>query len=314
MPNRIMKTNFVDAYDLRIKKQYLDSEKQKAAAEHEQFYKTETIETEDTRWSYITGFGLWQQKGFGANVANDTVYQAFDTICTPATYALYFQIEEETVEDDPTGILSGKLAAALSDAGDETMEVLAAQPFNNAGNAAYASPWMTGGDGVALLSTAHPLPAGGTWSNTPAVAADLSIASLQAGQTSLKTQVNARGQVRGVPGKTLVVAPAKEWLMREILETPQTPYNADNTKNVVRDGITGQTWSRLTDTDCWFLLADKAGDVGQRGHHMTKVVRIKKQFDRDTAFLSGDRQYKGRMRIGFCNPDPRGIYGSMGTP
>lgn len=172
---------------------------------------------------------------------------------------------------------------------------------------------MSGGDGVAMLSTAHPVLSGGVWTNCPSTHADLSIASLQAAYTRMETVLNPRGIIKSFTPKTLVVPPASRWLMRELLETEKTPYGSDNTKNVVRDGIDGVVWSQMTlGSGKWLLLANKAGEVGQKGHTLTCVMRIRPQFDRDTEFQTGDRRYKGRFRVAFGYPDARGIDGSTG--
>jgi hypothetical protein len=55
-----------------------------------------------------------------------------------------------------------------------TKQVKAAAVLNNGFSAAY-----TGGDGVALFSSAHPLVSGGTNSNIPSTPADLNETSLE---------------------------------------------------------------------------------------------------------------------------------------
>jgi hypothetical protein len=124
--------------------------------------------------------------------------------------------------------------------------------------------------------------------------------------------VNARGLQWGMDAKLLVVPTDSKWLMLEILGSDKLPYTADNTPNVVIQGLTGFVWSKLTDTDCWFILSDKAKTVGAKGHMAKCIMRLQPEFDRQNEFLSGDRQYKGRMRVGFGFPDCRGIDGSTG--
>jgi hypothetical protein len=126
--------------------------------------------------------------------------------------------------------------------------------------------------------------------------------------------IGPRGNMWSMDAKTLAVPPDSRWLMDEILGSPTIPYIASSTPNTVREGLTGKVWKRLAETgnDCWFVFADKAGTPGQKGHMMTCVMRLQPQFNRDNVFVSGDRRYKGRVRVGFCNPDPRGIDGSLG--
>ena len=311
---RIIKTGLADLYDARIYKAWIQGYGE-PEHEFEQFLRTQDTEVEDYRWSHISGFGLWPRKTLGANVSADTVYQGYDTTCTPATYARMFTVEEETVEDDRHSLLGEQLSSALAQAGRDTLETLAASMFNNADTTTYASPWVgtsANGDGLALLSTAHTILSGGTYANTASAAVDLSVASLQAARTRLEKCQDARGRLWSLDATTLIVPSDSRWLMSEILDSPKMPYTADNTPNVVREGLTGKVWKRLTDTDSWFLLAGKAGDAGQKGHMLTFLSRLAAQFKRHNEFLSGDRQYRGRLRFGFCAPDFRGIDGSMG--
>jgi len=172
---------------------------------------------------------------------------------------------------------------------------------------------MSGGDGVALLSTSHPVLSGGVWANTPSSHVDLSVSALQAARTRMEKVKNARGfQFRMEPEK-LVVPIDSRWIMDEILGSATLPYvPKTDTPNTVRNGLTGIVWSQLTDTDCWFLLARPAKSKGDKGHSLKCVMRIQPQFDRDNEFESGDRKYKGRMRVGFGYPDARGVDGSTG--
>jgi hypothetical protein len=310
---RILKTQIRDRYDRNIKFAWIQGYGE-PEHEFEQFYDVISTEHEDERWSYVSGLGRWSQKDFGGNVPYDSIYAGYQTIITPYTYASAFTIEEETVEDDVQGNLAQDLATNLAQTGRDTMEYLAAIPFNNATTTTYASPWQSGGDAVALLSTSHPIPAGGVWANCPAAHVDLSVAALQAARTRMEKGQNARGLPWKIEGNKLVVPTESRWLMAEILQSDKVPYTSDNTANVVRENLKGVTWSRLNvGNGAWFLMASAATSPGQKGHMMKCLMRVRPQFDRDNVFDSGDRRYKGRMRVGFGNPDPRGIDGSTGA-
>jgi len=312
MPSgRITKAGLQDLYDARIKSMWIQGYGE-PDHEYEQVYNPMDITTEYTAKSYISGFGTWANKQMGENITFDSIYQGFDVQVTPYTYALAYTIEQETVEDDLQGLLGGQLAQALAQSGRETLEILAASPFNNATSTTYASPWQSGGDGKALLATDHPILSGGSYANCPSVHVDLSIASLQAARIRMGKCQGARGQQWKMDASTLVFPIDSRYLAAEILNSDKMPYTADNTPNEVRKGLTGVEWSRLTDSDCWFLLAKKAGGMGQKGHMLTAVTRIAPEFDRDNVFESGDRRYKGRMRVGFGAWDWRGVDGSTG--
>ncbi len=308
----IQKAGFSDAYDARIKNQWRMTF-QAADVEYDQFYKVRSIETQDTRFSYQSGFGSYTETGEGEGITYDTIYQGYDTTLTPYQYTSGFQITEIAVEDDPSGLLQGAaLAAAHAEAAAETVEELAVLPLNNITSTTYASPWQSGGDGVALLATTHPILSGGVYANKPSVDVDLSVANLQASQTRLERVQNARGKVRAFKGTTLFCHPNQRWLVRQILETPNMPFGTDNTKNVIREGITPVFLSKMSDTDMWLLCAKKAATLGQRGHSATCIWRVRPTFARDNVFENGNRLYKGRFRIAFGFPDWRGIDGSTG--
>jgi hypothetical protein len=74
MATLIQKSGHSDLYDLRIKKQWLDT-MGTAEMEYEKIYKTDSIETEDTRFSYQSGFGRWSESGEGSGLPLDTIYQ-----------------------------------------------------------------------------------------------------------------------------------------------------------------------------------------------------------------------------------------------
>jgi len=309
----IQKAAFGDVYDARIKKQFLLSYGP-PENEFEKFYRTEDISEQDIRYSYQSGFGLWNRKADLELVTYDTVYQGYDTTITPWEYASGFQIGQQAYEDDKTGLLQG-LVGPFAESARDTLEYLGVAPFINATSTTAFSPYMSGGDGVALLSTLHPIPAGGVFANTPASGTDLSIAAVSAGRIAMMKTPNARGLRRGVDATTLVVPIDSYYLAKELFGqgADNMPYTADNTANVVKEGLEIVRWTGLTDTNAWFLMAKKAAQLGMKGHCLTYVNRIGVEFDRSGTFDSGARLYKGRFRVGFGYPDPRGIYGSLGS-
>jgi hypothetical protein len=315
MPTRITKASFTDAFDLRIKKQWMQGYGE-AEHEFESIYNTVSMgdgEGSDKRYSYITTFPRWEQKDETTNtVPFETVYQGYDTTITPYLYWSAFTVGKETWRDDPSGLIGPNLATAHAQAARETIEYLAAVPFNVPTSATGFSPWMSGGDGVALLSESHPIVTGGVYANKPATDIDISIASLQASLLRLAKMQNARGLPYPMKGATLVFPADARFLVREILGTTQMPFSADNTINPIKGDLTPFEWSYLTDTDAWFVLANKAGGVSKKGHQMIFLNRQSPEFDRDNVLENSDKRFKGDFRLGFGYPDWRGVDGSTG--
>ncbi len=317
---RHLKTGFADLYDKRIAVAYRQGYGE-PEHEFEQFYGVQEINEQDKRWTSVTGFGQWQEKELGANVAYAAISPGYPSIITPFTLALAFTVEEETEEDDPTGLLGQQLATALAESGRETIETYAAQPFNNPTSTAAFTPWQTSTstgavgsapDGVALLSTSHPIVTGGVYANTPSAQCSLSLTALAASKLRLQKMQGSHGQMWPLQGQNLVVPPDLEQVADELLGSPTIPYLQTDTPNVVRKGLTRVTWSRLTGATSWYLFAKKASVPGAKGHLLLAIWRKRPTFGRDNDFDSGDRRYKGRARIGFGAPDWRGVDGSYG--
>ena len=129
----------------------------------------------------VTSFGLASEKPEGQPIQYDEESQAFLTRYTHTTYALGFIITQEAYDDNLYGIIGERRAKGLAFSMRQTKEIIAANVYNRAFNTSY-----TGGDGATLIASAggggsasHPNFAGGTWTNGPATASDLSEASLE---------------------------------------------------------------------------------------------------------------------------------------
>ena len=124
--------------------------------------------------------------------------------------------------------VSRRRAAALAMSFRQTKENIGANIYNRAFNSTYK-----GGDGVELCSTAHPNTSGGTFANTPTVAADLSEASLEDALTALMGFQNDRGLLINVMPRSLIVARQNWWNSNRILKSAYTPSTANNAVNVL---------------------------------------------------------------------------------
>lgn len=311
---RILKSGAPDLYDARIKIAYSQGWDPSDPV-WKQLYSTINLTTEDVRSTYISGLGQWQKKEFGENVGYDGIYQGYDVTITPATYALAFTIEEETVEDEPHGLLGQDLSRNLAAMGQYTMDVLAASLFNN-GFGSATTTWQTGGDSQYFFDTDHPILSGGVYPNNPTAECDFSVAALQASLTRLAKTQGPRGEIQALKGELVLTSTDNRWLVEEILGSPTIPYIASNTPNVARLGLKSVFWSQLTDADMWAVRAKMAPMANGRpsGPGATTVFAMRRQptFDRDNVFDSGDRRYKGSMRLGFGWLDWRGWDGSSG--
>lgn len=252
----------------------------------------------------MTGFGLAPVKEQGAGVEYDSEVQGFVTRYTHVAYALGYIVTKEELDDNLYEKVSKRRAAALAMSFRQTKENVAANIFNRAFNSTY-----TGGDGVALCSTAHPNTTGGTWANTPTVAADLSEASLEDAHIAVMGFQDDRGLLINVMPRSLHVARQEWYNANRILKSVYTPGSANNDINVLKatnalpEGIFVNHY--FTSPHAWFMRTNvKDG--------LKYYERVAIQFDQDNDFDTMNAKAKGYERYSFGWSDPRAVYGVNG--
>lgn len=276
--------------------------------EHPEEY-SKLFDSDTSRQNYeedvqLTGFGLAPVKAEGSGVAYDSEIQGFTTRYTHVAYALGYIVTKEELDDNLYEQVSRRRAAALAMSFRQTKENIGANIYNRAFNGTYL-----GGDGVALCSTAHPNTSGGTFANTPTVAADLSEASLEDALTALMGFQNDRGLLINVMPRSLIVARQNWWNANRILKSAYTPSTANNAVNVLvatnalPEGIVMNHY--LTSPNAWFVRTNI-----QNG--LKYYSRVGIQFDQDNDFDTMNAKAKGYERYSFGWTDPRAIYGVNG--
>jgi len=273
--------------------------------EHKEIYETETSERSFEEETKLSGFSAAPVKNEGSAMAYDNAQEAWTARYVHETIALGFSLTEEAIEDNLYDSLSNRYTKALARAMAYTKQTKAAAVLNNGFNATY-----TGGDGVALFSTAHPLVSGGTNSNTPSVAADLSETSLEAAVIQIAAWTDERGLLIAARPKKLIIPSALQFVATRILETELRVDTADNTINALKNnGSIPEGYAInhfLTDTDAWFLTTDVPNG-------MKHFVRAPLTQGMDGDFDTGNVRYKARERYSFGWSDPLGMFGSPGA-
>jgi hypothetical protein len=273
--------------------------------EHKEIYETETSERSFEEETKLSGFSAAPVKNEGSAMAYDNAQEAWTARYVHETIALGFSLTEEAVEDNLYDSLANRYTKALARAMAYTKQTKAASVLNNGFNATY-----TGGDGVSLFSTAHPLISGGTNSNTPAVAADLSETSLEAAVIQIAAWTDERGLLIAARPKKLIIPSALQFVATRILETELRVDTADNTINALKNnGSIPEGYAInhfLTDTDAWFLTTDVPNG-------MKHFVRAPLTQGMDGDFDTGNVRYKSRERYSFGWSDPLGMFGSPGA-
>ena len=273
--------------------------------EHKEIYETETSERSFEEETKLSGFSAAPVKNEGSAIAYDNAQEAWTARYNHETIALGFSLTEEAIEDNLYDSLSARYTKGLARAMSYTKQVKAAAVLNNGFSAAY-----TGGDGVSLFSTAHPLINGGTNSNRPATAADLNETSLENAVIQIAAWTDERGLLIAAKPKKLIVPPTLQFVATRLLETSLRVGTTDNDINALKNNGSipeGYTQNHfLTDNNAWYLTTDVPNG-------MKHFVRTPLSNSMDGDFDTGNVRYKSRERYSFGWSDPLGMYASPGS-
>jgi hypothetical protein len=187
---------------------------------------------------------------------------------------------------------------------NQTKEIVAANIFNRMTDTNYQ-----GGDGSPLISLTHANVAGGTWSNSPTTAADMSEASLEQAAIDIAAFRDDRGLLIACKPKKLIIRPDLQFEAKRILGsegrigTDNNDLNAIKTLGIIPEVVINHY---LTDVDQWTIVTDV-----QDG--LKYFERRADQFEMDNDFDTENAKYKATGRYSLGWSDPRCAYGSIGV-
>jgi hypothetical protein len=273
--------------------------------EHKEIYSVESSDRAFEEEVMLSGFAEAPTKAEGAGVAYDQAQEVYTARYTNETVALAFSLTEEAIEDNLYDKLSARYTKALARSMATTKQIKGAAILNGAFTTSL------GGDGVALCATDHPTLTGPDLRNELAVAADLTEASLEQALIDIASFTDERGLKIAVQGTKLILPKELQFTADRILKSTLRVGTADNDINAVRNmGMVPQGYAvnhYLTDPDAWFIITD-----APNGMKMFDRVSLSTGFEGE--FNTGNMRYKARERYSFGFSDPRGIFGSPGTP
>ena len=273
--------------------------------EHAEIFETESSDRAFEEEVLIVGFGNAEVKTEGQGVNYDQAFEGFTARYTHETVALAFSLTEEAVEDNLYDRLGARYTKALARSMAHSKQVKAANVLNNAFSSSF-----TGGDGVSLINTSHPLAGGGTLANRASTMSDLNETSLENALISISTFVDDRNMILALQGTKLIVPPQLQFVADRLLESPGRVGTADNDINAVRNmGLLPQGYAVnhfLTDTDAFFILTDCPDGFK---HFERSPISTSMEGDFDT----GNVRYKARERYSFGFSNPRAVFGSQGA-
>lgn len=262
----------------------------------------------------LTSFGLAQVKSEGGGVAYDNERQGFVTRYKHVEYALGFIITRILVEDDLYDQEGPRKAKSLARSMYQAKETVAANIYNNAFN---NDGNHDGGDGVSLIAsaggggdTSHPLISGGSYTNGPASAVDLSELAIEQACIDISKYTDDRGlKIKMMPDK-LILPPDLRYEAERILKSPARVGTADNDLNALLSmgsfpgGVVINHY--LTDADAWFIRTDCPEGMK---HFERRAI----EFTMDNDFDTDNAKYKATERYSFGNSDSRALWGSPGA-
>ena len=274
---------------------------------------TEIFSVEDSDRAFeeevlLTGFGSAPTKSEGQGVQFDNANESYTARYTHDTVGLAFALTEEAVEDNLYSSLGKRYTKALARSMANTKEVKGADVLNNAFSSSF-----TGGDGVSLINTAHPLAGGGSAANRATTMADQNETSLEDALIDISTFTDDRGLTISVQATKLVVPPQLVFVADRILNSDGRTGTADNDINSIKNtGVIpgGYTVNHyLNDPDAFFLLTS----VTESGEGLKMFQRTAMETSMEPDFSTGNIRYKARERYSFGFSDWRGVYGSQGA-
>ena len=265
--------------------------------------KTSTKAFEDS--FAVSNLGAFMLKPEGTPINYDDPVQSGRKRTVHSTWALGFRVTMEMMDDDQHSIIS-RMPESLGRSARHTREV---QAWNRLGNAfTGAATGIPEGDGItrSLCNTGHiRLKDLGTSSNQASPGVAFSVSGLEDAITNFRlTQDDAGLRINLMP-KQIVHHPNDEFVVMQVLDSQQEPYTADNQINTMsRMGLTSVSVPYFTDTDNWFLLAEKSQ------HSLCFYERKKLEFARNKDAQTKDALFDGLMRFSVTHDDWRGVYGS----
>ena len=274
--------------------------------QHAEIFATETSDRAFEEEVMLSGFASAPTKQEGAGVVFDQAGETFTARYNHETIALAFAITEEAIEDNLYDRLAARYTRALARSMSNTKQVKAAQVLNQAQFTA-----VTGGDGVSLINTSHPLATGGVFSNVLATAADLNETSLEQALIDIAGFVDERGLRIAAQGRKMVIPKELQFTAERLMKTPLRVGTADNDINAIASmGMVPEGYrvnNFLSDTDSFYLMTDVPNGLK---HFVRAPIKTAIEGDFDT----GNVRFKARERYSFGWSDPRCIFGNGNLP
>ena len=248
----------------------------------------------------VVGFGPAGEKDHADSVAFVDLLQGYQREYVMLTYALGTIITRELMMDEQYNVINS-VPSMLAESMRQAEEIVSASVFNLGFTSSMASA-----DGLSFFNSAHLNVRSGSQRNTPAIASDLTQASLEQAYIDIMDWQDEAGLRINLMPEKLLVAPTNRFVAEKILGTPKAVGSADNDKNPMNGALELIVNPFLTDPDAWFVLTNaRAGATFYR--------RANAEISRDSEFDTEALKTKTWARFAVGVTDWRYAYGSAGA-
>lgn len=255
----------------------------------------------------LVGFGAAPVMLDGVPVTYDQGSTLYIMRATYNVYGLAFAITKVLAEDGDHIRIGKTFSEHLARSLVETRELDAANILNRAFNGSY-----TGGDGVSLCNSSHPVKSGNAAQSNLTTAAALSQTSLEDMLISIRQASDSSGRRIKLRPQSLIVPPALVYQAQVLLKSVLRTGTANNDINPLKGELSEmepQVLTRLTSNTAWFVKVSDQ-DV-PRGLLMLWRRKLEKSMEGD--FETDSMRYKATERRIATWVDWRAIYGNQGA-
>jgi len=277
--------------------------------EHSQWINIERMDRAWEDFMKAAAFGTLPEKDEGALIQFENIETSDTKRVEPVEFALGYVITRKMRDDEKHGVTI-QLTQSLRESVRNLYETRAYRVLNNA--TATGTEFL-GLDGKALIATDHPLLKGGsTQANKPSTDVDMSSATVEAAVVNFSGLKKDNGFPAMVTPSIAIFNYQQQFEGARIFRNAMQAGTADNDNNWVRvgpdnNGINKYISSKfVTDTDAWFLLADK------RQHDIFLRVRVSPEFRVGSDFRTDNYLARAYTRIGSGFFNYFYVYGSTG--
>jgi hypothetical protein len=200
----------------------------------------------------VAGMGLFVRTPEGMEVSQDRFFNGFPKRYQHDDYTLAIGFTHQFLRDIKTR-LARERSGDMGRSSRSSVEELNVAILNSGFDSNFPGP-----DGVELFSAVHPNIRGGTQSNMVTPTSTLSVTSFRLALTKFRRFLDDTGVRRiQLDPAWLVVPPELEFQAKEIVKSMGRPDTANRADNVTRGAAEVGLYTYLSDTNNWFVLADK---------------------------------------------------------